>query len=79
MTMTGNDWTRSYKSLRTIIGQNIYVETRDGVQRQGRVTGMEFNEMEFMGGVLALPQNLELNGDPMDRIEFSHIKLVKSL
>lgn len=55
------------------IGRYVHLETRDGVLREGRFSGLGTREIEVNGQVRDLPDRIELNGDPNDYVDFSLI------
>lgn len=55
------------------IGRNVHLETHDGVFREGRFTGLAMREIEINGEPRDVPARVELNGDPMDYIDFGLI------
>lgn len=58
-----------------LVGRNCFVETLEGVLREGKITGTESREMKIkdvLRGVemVLIPLRIELNGDPSDTIDF---------
>lgn len=58
----------------TFIGSFINLETHTGLTREGRLTALEYSEIEINGEVRDVLFALELNGDSFDKIEFSLIR-----
>ncbi len=56
------------------IEKYVNLETLDGTYRDGKVTGFTFREFEFNGEKVGIPQEIELNGDPTDRIPIDRIR-----
>jgi len=51
----------------------VQLETSDGIRREGRLSGFQLRTMQFNGFDVDVISELELNGDPMDRIPFDRI------
>lgn len=56
------------------IGEFICLETVDGVQREGKLTGITYKEIFFNKKKERYPIEVELNGDPSDRVHLSHLR-----
>jgi hypothetical protein len=52
----------------------IVLDTRDGIRREGRITGFTTREMEFNGVTVSFPTEIELNGDVNDRVTIDRIE-----
>jgi hypothetical protein len=57
--------------------KNIYLETSEGVVREGKLTGFTIRELEFNNSTVEVITELELNQDPMDRIPFDRLTKVE--
>jgi hypothetical protein len=57
-----------------MIGRDVHLETRDGLRREGRITGVNTLEIETADEPLLIPDSIELNGDALDRIDLRHVK-----
>lgn len=55
------------------LGQYFKVETLDGVVRDGRFTSIRSRELQLDGRTVALPTEVEINGDPMDTVPIDRI------
>lgn len=55
------------------VGEFTDLETTDGVRREGRISGFQMKKMVFNGIDVDIPIEVELNGDPNDRIPISRI------
>ncbi len=56
------------------IGRPVRLETTDGSNREGRLSGLRYREMIVNGKPLDVMIALELNGDPSDFIDFHIIR-----
>lgn len=64
---------RFFDQLESSIGKFIEIETSIGVLRTGRLTGFSHDRIKFNRGSVDIITELELNGDPSDRIEMKEI------
>ncbi len=72
MTTTMNgDWLAELQDLE---GQYIWLETMEGVRREGQLSKIAVREVEFNDRKVALPAGLELNGDHFDTVPFQLIR-----
>lgn len=55
-------------------GRMIRVETLDGVRRIGRLTGLQCRQIQYQDGKEEIPVELEINGDPHDRITIANVR-----
>lgn len=60
--------------MRPAVGQFCFIETLEGVIREGRITGVRTKQIKINKQVYDLPECLELNGDTGDQIGFDRIK-----
>lgn len=51
----------------------IILETSDGIERSGRFTGFETRFINLNGMSCEFPVQIELNGDPNDKISLDRI------
>lgn len=51
------------------VGKYVNLETSDGVQRGGRMTGIRWKKIKFNGKSVDIVHELELNGDPTDTVD----------
>ena len=58
-------------------GSVVRIETVDGVHRDGKLTGIGTRAMVINGREVLWPVDLELNGDPGDRIRVDQIRELK--
>lgn len=68
----GNNWAR----LLGAVGRFITLETNHGAVRQGRLSGWTCRTLKINGVDVELPIELELNGDPYDRVSLVDIKIL---
>ena len=55
------------------VGEFVSLETVDGVMREGRISGFTYRSFIFNGDEVQLPIEIEVNGDPNDRIPIDRI------
>jgi hypothetical protein len=65
---------RMFDIISRSVGDNIELETYDGLVRQGKMTGLTTRQIVFNDEKVEIPTELELNGDPLDRIPLTVIK-----
>lgn len=59
------------------VGHHMYLETTDGINRRGKITGITCREFMFNGFKVEMPTEIEVNGDPSDRVPLDRLsKLV---
>lgn len=58
------------------IGEFMRLETTDGVSREGKITGYTTRKFKLNGKVVELPTEVEVNGDPNDRIPLDRIEFM---
>ncbi len=68
-------------NLEGLVGRNVWLETVDGIQREGKISGAKYKELtisdrgiEYADVKCMLPVHIELNGDVNDFIEFQRIR-----
>lgn len=54
-------------------GKFFVLQTRDGVDREGRITAIRCRSFKFNGEEVEIPTELELNGDQSDTIPLERI------
>ena len=54
-------------------GQHIRLETRDGVVREGRLSGLRSRTIKWNGKGVEILEEVELNGDPYDVVPLNRI------
>ena len=59
--------------LLTSVGSYANLMTTDGIERGGRITGFALRSFVFNGKRIDVPIEIELNGDPNDRIPLDRI------
>lgn len=64
-------------SIEELVGKFIHLETRDGSQREGKVTGTEYTRTKVNTKTFEMPKAIELNGDPSDKIDWAWIETLK--
>ena len=60
-------------TLTTSINEFMRLETTDGVHREGRITGFTYRKFEINGDIAELPIEIEINGDPSDRVPLDRV------
>jgi hypothetical protein len=55
------------------VDEYMRLETTDGVKREGRISGFTYKKFELDGDEVLWPIELEVNGDPTDRIPLARI------
>jgi len=70
MTKKSGNW---IKTLINSVDKSINLETVDGVVRGGRISGFTFKTFHFNEREQQFPIEIELNGDPNDRVDVSRI------
>lgn len=60
-------------ALMASVGRSVRIETADGIYRDGRCTGFRVREITVNGEIVGWPIEVELNGDPNDRISLDRV------
>jgi hypothetical protein len=55
------------------IGQFVKMETSDGMEREGRLSGLKSRTLKWEGDEVEIVTELELNGDPYDSVPLDRI------
>jgi len=55
------------------VGQHMHLETTDGVRREGKISGFTFRQFLLNGEKVKIPIEIEVNGDPSDRVSLERI------
>ena len=58
------------------VGRYMRLETTDGVTREGKITGFTYRSFKLNGSEADLPTEVEVNGDPNDRIPLDRIEFM---
>jgi hypothetical protein len=58
------------------LGKNVNLVTVDGVVRYGKLTGFGTRSFVYNGKKIEMVHDIELNGDPSDRIELGRLEKV---
>jgi hypothetical protein len=53
------------------------MRTTEGVERCGRISGFELRSFKFNGELVDIPSEIELNGDPYDRVPMDRLESIK--
>lgn len=56
------------------IGEFMRLETTDGVNREGKITGFTYRSFVLNGKKVEMPIEVEVNGDPSDRIPLDRVE-----
>ena len=70
MTKRSGNW---ISRLIESVDKNMNLETVDGVSRGGRISGITFRKFTFNEREQQVPEEIELNGDPNDRVPLDRI------
>jgi len=55
------------------VGEFVRLETIDGVNREGRMSGLRLRQLTLNGKTVEIITELELNGDPTDCVELYRV------
>jgi hypothetical protein len=66
-------------SLDNHLGQYLQLETSDGIRREGRLSGLSTKTIRLNGVEEKMLTDLELNGDPQDRVAIDRIATIDFL
>ena len=55
--------------IHAAVGGYVNLETSDGIQRNGRLTGIRSNTIRMNGEAVTIISQMELNGDPTDLVD----------
>lgn len=55
------------------VGEFMRLETTDGTRREGKISGLTCRAMKVNGKQVDWPIEIEINGDPGDRIPIDRI------
>jgi len=59
------------------VGRHFWVETSDGVVREGKISGITTRSMSMNDQSVEMPIEIEVNGDPNDRIPLDRMARFK--
>jgi hypothetical protein len=59
------------------IGSYVVMRTTEGVERSGRISGFELRSFRFNDKLVDIPFEIELNGDPYDRVPIDRLESIK--
>ena len=59
------------------VGQFIKLETSDGMEREGRLSGLKSRTIKWDGKDVEIICELELNGDPYDSVPLDRITVLE--
>lgn len=59
------------------VGEHFWLETTDGVEREGRISGFGVRTVEVNGQEVDLPVEIEVNSDAMDKIPLDRVKKIR--
>jgi hypothetical protein len=69
----GGKW---IEELINSVGEYIRLETSDGIQREGRISGFAMRHILFNEVDVDIPIEIELNGDPNDKVPLERINKI---
>lgn len=55
------------------VGRHFWLETTDGVEREGKITGFATKSINLNGQEVNWPTEIEINGDSMDTIPLARV------
>lgn len=55
------------------VGEFVSLETKEGITREGRLSGLRMTKIKFNGEEVDVIDELELNGDPYDTIKLDRV------
>lgn len=64
-------------ALMDSVNQHFWLETTDGVEREGKVTGFGFRTFELNGETVEVPVEIEINNDSMDKIPLDRVLKIR--
>jgi hypothetical protein len=67
-----------FDELEKSIHEFVELETLQGTVRKGKVTGFTYRRIFFNGQKIDVVNEIELNGDPTDRISLIEIKTLEN-
>jgi hypothetical protein len=56
-------------SVHAAVGGYVNIETKDGVIRNGKLSGLRCAQMKMNGRTVEVLKEIELNGDPTDTVD----------
>lgn len=59
------------------IHKNFWLETTDGVEREGKITGFRTRSIEINGEMVYWPIEIEINNDSMDTIPLDRVAKIR--
>lgn len=68
--MKTGDW---IQILIDAVGCYMHLETSEGIIREGRISGFTFRTFKLGSKIFEVPTEMELNGDPNDRVPVDRI------
>ena len=58
-------------------GKHFWLETTDGVEREGKITGFKYRNIEVNGEIVSWPIEIEINNDSMDTIPLDRVARIR--
>ncbi len=58
------------------VGNNVNLETTDGIRRNGRLSAVRTRRIVFNNGIQEIVTDLELNGDPTDTVAVAQLSTI---
>lgn len=59
------------------IGSYVVMRTTEGVERSGRISGFQMRQFIYNGEKTDVPSEIELNGDPYDRVPIDRLESIR--
>ena len=72
--MTPGQW---INKINEAVGKNFALETTDGVTRSGKISGLTHESFKLNGNTVDMPVEIEINGDPNDRVPLNRLITLK--
>lgn len=68
-----------FEALDRLLEKTVDIETKAGVFRTAKITGFTHREIMFGRSKVELVQEIELNGDPSDRVPITEITKIEKV
>lgn len=63
--------------LDKLLGEEVMVETLEGIQRKGKLSGVKYQDLDLFGRKVQIPIAVELNEDPQEAMTLQQIRFIK--
>ena len=65
-----------HPNLEQLIGTKVRIETREGAVQVGKVSKINYIEVELLGEVVKSPQSIEFHNDPTEFSDWNRIERI---